>query len=262
MDDHRSARSKVQFFNLRVDILGRRQLFEELSARLAANSDLVSINFLNAHCFNVAQRDPHYTDALDRCTYLLNDGVGVALAGKVKGIHFEENMNGTDLIPDLLQLFAEAGLSVYFFGGKPEVTQEAVVEIGRLIPNLSIAGFSHGYVESPESVVEQINASGAGAVVLGLGVPRQELWVDRYGSRLTDVRVCVSGGAIFDFMSGRVKRAPMFMRRLSLEWVFRLMQEPGRLFQRYIPGNALFLYYVLVRYRRWLPGRAPPDCLQ
>jgi exopolysaccharide biosynthesis WecB/TagA/CpsF family protein len=180
----------------------------------------------------------------------LNDGAGVDLAGKLKGIRFEENMNGTDLIPELLQLFAEAGLSVYFFGAQPDVIQAAVAEIARLNPNLSIAGFSHGYVDNPESVVERINASGAGAVVLGLGVPSQELWVDRYGSRLTNVRVCVSGGAIFDFISGRFKRAPVFMRRLSLEWIFRLMQEPRRLFQRYIPGNVLFLYYVLVRYRR------------
>jgi len=254
MDNSHSMSSKVPFYNLEVNVLDRTSLFRELARRVSLRDHPVSINFLNAHCFNIAQKNVNYRAALGRCTYLLNDGVGIDIAGRLVGIHFKENLNGTDLIPELLQFFAEKGLSVFFFGAKPEVIQEARREIAKTYPDLSIAGHCDGYDRDPTSVIDQINSSRADALILGLGVPTQELWVDRYGSQLTRAKICVSGGAIFDFVSGNVKRAPRLIRRLRLEWLFRLIQEPRRLFSRYILGSVLFFYHVLVRYwSSWFP---------
>lgn len=250
MDNKNPARPKIPFFNLRVDQLTKNALLDELDVLLSQTRRRISINFLNAHCFNVAQENPEYRFALDRCTYLLNDGIGIDLAARLIGVRFEENLNGTDLIPELLAFMAGKGMSVFFFGARPEVIREAVSRIEQQFPGLVIAGYSHGFVSSPESIVEQVNASGADAVILGLGVPRQELWVDQHFDKLENARLCVSGGAFFDFVSGTVRRAPKFMRRLKLEWFFRLLQEPKRLFPRYIFGNVIFLHHVLVRYRR------------
>src|SRR5690606_974089 len=104
MDDVKFPRRKVPFFNLRIDVLDRGELLEELRPKLSVGGDFTSINFLNAHCFNIAQNHEEYRTAIGRCTYLLNDGVGVDIAGRLIGVHFKENLNGTDLIPDLFKL--------------------------------------------------------------------------------------------------------------------------------------------------------------
>lgn len=238
--------SKVEFFNLGVNVLDRQDFFRELRQRLS-NKQKITINFLNAHCFNVAQKNIEYRKALETCTFLLNDGVGVEIAGKLIGIDFKENLNGTDLIPQLLEFFASNRMTVFFFGARKEVIEKAVKDIKANIPNLSIVGFSDGYVDDPALIVDEINQSQADAVILGMGVPRQELWVAKHYDQLTSAKVLVSGGAIFDFVSGNVKRAPHFIRRIKLEWLFRLIQEPKRLFSRYVIGSFVFLYYIALR---------------
>lgn len=246
MTDRKESRSKVKFFNLSIDVLNSQGFFRELQQCLSKDHN-VSINFLNAHCFNTAQKNDKYKNALERCTFLLNDGVGVNIAGKLIGVRFKENMNGTDLIPQMIRFFASNKMTLFCFGAKKEVIEKAVANIEADYPGLSVVGYSDGYVEDPATIVDQINLSQADAVILGLGVPRQELWVENHGARLNSVRVLVSGGAIFDFISGNVVRAPLFIRRIKLEWLFRLVQEPGRLFSRYVIGNFLFFYYVVTR---------------
>ena len=241
-----SNRSKVEFFNLSIDVLDRQGLFSELRQHLSKGQK-VTINFLNAHCFNIAQKNTEYKNALQRCTFLLNDGVGVNIAGKLIGVEFKENMNGTDLIPHLIDFFAKSSLTVFCLGAKKEVIERAVRKMEIDYSMLSIVGYRDGYVDDPAAVVAEINSSNADVVILGMGVPRQELWVDNYGSHLKSARVFVSGGAIFDFISGNVIRAPLFIRRIKLEWLFRLVQEPTRLFSRYVIGNLLFFYYVVTR---------------
>jgi N-acetylglucosaminyldiphosphoundecaprenol N-acetyl-beta-D-mannosaminyltransferase len=204
---------------------------------------------LNAHCFNIAQKDTEYKDALEGCTFLLNDGVGISIAGKLVGVDFKENLNGTDLIPELIDFFASNGMTIFCFGAREDVIEKAVRNIEADYPDLSVVGYTDGYVEDPASIVDQINLSQADVVILGLGVPRQELWVARHGNQLKSVKVSVSGGAIFDFLSGNVMRAPRVIRRIRLEWLFRLIQEPRRLFSRYVFGIFLFFYYVVVRHR-------------
>jgi len=240
------SRSKVEFFNLSIDILDRQGLFSELRQYLSKDNQ-VCINFLNAHCFNIAQKNMAYKNALQRCTFLLNDGVGVNIAGRLIGVEFKENMNGTDLIPQLIDFFARNRLTVFCLGAKKDVIEKAVRKIEVDYPALSIVGYRDGYIDDPATVIDEISTSNADVVILGMGVPRQELWVDSYGTRLKSVRVFVSGGAIFDFISGNVIRAPNFIRRIKLEWLFRLIQEPKRLFSRYIIGNFLFFYHVIVR---------------
>jgi len=236
---------KVQFFNLNVNVLDRKELFSTLRQYLSTTSQ-ISINFLNFHCFNIAQKDAEYRHALRNCTLLLNDGVGIDIAGKLIGVDFKENLNGTDFIPELFDFFAVSGMSVFCFGAKKEVIENAVRKIEINHPGLTIVGYSDGYINDPTSVIDQINTSNADAVILGLGVPLQEIWVDKYSHDVKTARVFVSGGAIFDFISGNVMRAPLFMRRVKLEWLFRLIQEPTRLFSRYVLGSLVFLYHIVV----------------
>jgi len=239
-------RSKVRYFNLHIDVLDEQAFFREFQESLSKDQ-VVSVNFLNAHCFNIAQNNVEYRDALEQSTFLLNDGVGVSLAGKLIGVHFKDNLNGTDLIPKLLAYFEKNRMKVFFFGASEEVVKKATNQIKAEFPNLPIVGYSNGFIENPAFVIDQINKSRADAVILGMGAPKQELWVARYGSQLRSAKVLVSGGAIFDFISGNVLRAPIFIRRIKLEWLFRFIQEPIRLFSRYVIGSFVFFYNVLVK---------------
>lgn len=245
-----TSHAKVELFNLQVNVMDRPSLFRELARRLIVDDGQISINFLNAHCFNIAQQNVEYRNALQRSTYLLNDGVGIDIAARLSGFRFKENLNGTDLIPEMLGMLAELRMPVYLYGARPTVIEKAVAEIRKLHPSLPIAGYSDGYVADVSIVIDRINNSGATALILGLGVPLQELWVDKHGRKLAKVRLCVSGGAIFDFLSGRVVRAPKVIRQMRLEWMFRLVMEPIRLFSRYVFGNFLFLYHILVGFHR------------
>lgn len=251
MDDSGSISAKVPFYNLEVNVLDRRRFFDALSQRLMG-PEQSTVNFVNAHCFNIAQTDPAYKAALDRCTFLLNDGVGIDIAGRLIGVRFPENLNGTDLIPDILDLLENKGMSVFFFGARRNVIERAVENIRTRNPRLQIAGFSDGYIDNPLSIVEVINSTGADAVILGLGVPLQELWVASYAKQLTGTKLLVSGGAVFDFISRAMPRAPVVMRKLRLEWLFRLIQEPRRMFSRYVLGSIVFLSNILkLRPRRY-----------
>ncbi len=206
-----------------------------------------TIFFLNAHCFNIAQQNPEYYQAIEQADLLLNDGIGVKVASWFSGISFPENLNGTDLIPNILELAAREGSLVYFLGSTEGVVVKAASSAEVQIPGLRIAGTQNGFFHQEDSgkLVQQINDSGAEVLVLGMGVPKQELWAWKNKHLLPKVRIIIAGGAVFDFISGTVRRAPLWMRRINTEWLFRLIIEPGRLWKRYLVGGVQFFYYII-----------------
>ena len=128
---------------------------------------------------------------------------------------------------------------------KDGIAEEAAVKLKEKFEGLQIAGVHSGY-GLDDSVLEMINNSKADILIAGMGVPMQEKWIRENKSKLGSVKLFVGGGAILDFLSQRIMRAPLFMRKIGLEWVFRLCLEPGRLWRRYLVGNFLFFYYILV----------------
>lgn len=198
--------------------------------------------FMNAHCCNTRRRNADYARAVARADVLLPDGIGVELAAKMSGQNLTANLNGTDLVPALLEKAARMGKSVYLFGGTPGTADAAAASLIHTIPDLRIAGTSNGYNDAAdtERVIADINDSGADIVLVALGVPMQELWLYRYAHRL-NAPLTLAVGALFDFLAGKVVRAPKLVRRAKMEWVWRLAQEPRRLAKRYLAGNVAFL---------------------
>ena len=201
--------------------------------------------FMNAHCCNVRRRDPEYRRAISAADVLLPDGIGIELAAKMTGQKLTENLNGTDLVPSLLKRAARMGKSVYLFGGTPGTADAAANHLIHTIPNLRIAGTRDGFAGAAddEAVIADINDSGADIVLVALGVPMQEVWLHRHADRL-DASLTLAVGALFDFLKGTVVRAPKFVRRAKMEWVWRLAQEPRRLAKRYLAGNLTFLAHA------------------
>lgn len=201
--------------------------------------------FMNAHCCNTRRHDQRYANAIAAADVLMPDGIGVELAAKMTGQKLTANLNGTDLVPALLLRAARMGKSVYLFGGTPGTADAAANRLIATVPNLRIAGTCDGFdgATDAEGVIADINASEADIVLVALGVPRQEIWLDTYAHRL-NAPLTLAVGALFDFLAGTVVRAPKLVRKARMEWAWRLAQEPRRLAKRYLAGNVSFLAHA------------------
>lgn len=204
------------------------------------------VAYANAHTLNLASRDSGYRDVLRTADIVLNDGAGLAMAGRIFGRPFPENLNGSDFNPAILEEAAAHGWPVFFLGAKPGVAEEAARRLCMRIPGLVVAGTHDGYFAPSESaeVARSIAETGAGVLMVAMGNPLQETWLNRH-LEATGARLGVGVGAFLDFAAGAVPRAPAWMNKLGIEWVYRLAQEPRRMWRRYVLGNPLFLARVL-----------------
>lgn len=200
---------------------------------------------VNAHTLNLAWENPRYRDILNSADLVLNDGVGLNWAARLFGDPFPENLVGTDFIPRLMGEFQEKGYSFYFLGSPPGVAEKAAHNLRGRFPRLRILGAHHGYFapEEEKQVISEINRLNPDILLVGLGNPFQEEWIHRNFKSL-NVKVSIGVGAFFDYMSGRVRRAPRWMLNNGMEWVFRLLVEPKRLWRRYLVGNPKFIFRV------------------
>ena len=225
-----------------VDMLSGQDVLSILRAGARHRRRPRHLCYVNAHSLNLAFRDDAYSQVLARADLVLNDGIGLELAAKMRGTRFAENLNGSDFTIRLLELAATERWRVFLYGGRPGVAQDARDRLSESIPGLQVVGALDGFrSESPDEVAAQIKAAGADVLIVALGQPAQELWLDRHLAA-TGCHLGLGVGAFLDFASGNIARAPEWMNRLGIEWVFRLVQEPGRLWRRYIVGNPLFLW--------------------
>jgi N-acetylglucosaminyldiphosphoundecaprenol N-acetyl-beta-D-mannosaminyltransferase len=178
---------------------------------------------------------------------VIPDGSGLNLACKIIGKPLLENVNGTDLFPFICRLCSEKGRSIYFLGAKPGVAEAVKKNVETSYPGIKVAGIRDGYFDrekDSEAVINEINRVAPDILMVAFGAPHQERWIDAHSGKL-NAKVCIGVGGLFDFFSGRIPRAPKWMREFGLEWIYRLIQEPGRMWRRYIIGNPLFVFRVI-----------------
>jgi exopolysaccharide biosynthesis WecB/TagA/CpsF family protein len=221
---------------------------------IVAEGRFTKVAFLNAHNANVASMDGEFAGALADFL-MLADGVGVDIAAKVLyGEAFAANLNGTDLIPALLAAEARP-LTIGLLGAKRANAEAAAKKFSAFARQHRFVVVHDGYF-SPEQeplILERISVLKPDILLVAMGVPRQELWIAR---NITPAHCTMpmAVGALLDFVSGAVPRAPLWIRQLRLEWLFRLLVEPSRLWRRYVVGNPVFLARV-ARQKLW--GDAP-----
>ena len=242
------AHSKPLSFPAGIEIRGLRLLNLALDDAVTAIESAVlagtptRVAFVNADCVNIAARDTTYRDRLAAMDWVLVDGIGMRIAGRMLKQPVRDNVNGTDLFPRLCAALAVHGRSIYLLGGRPGVAEAAASWAKKHHPALRIAGSHDGYftANQTDQVIQDIRRSQADVLLVAMGVPLQEAWIDRHATS-AGATVTIGVGGLFDYYSGRIPRAPAWMRRCGLEWVFRLIQEPGRLWRRYLVGNLVFL---------------------
>ncbi|MBD0355160.1 MAG: WecB/TagA/CpsF family glycosyltransferase [Rubrobacteraceae bacterium] len=243
------VKSSVNVLGVGVDPLTVKDLHAKIG-RLVRNSKRALVLSANANCLNLSHEDPALRDFLNQAEIVLCDGAGVMLAARILGGRIPERITYADWAWRLAAFAAAEGFSLFFLGARPGVAAEAARRLQQRYPALKIAGVHHGYfdhsVGSPENevVLQEINASNPDILLIGLGMPLQEYWLMENLHNL-NAGVVLTGGAVFDYVSGRLRRGPRLLTESGFEWLARLLIEPRRLWRRYIVGNPLFLLRVL-----------------
>ena len=203
--------------------------------------------FINVNSVNLTLNDPALKERLNRGDRCFPDGSGMRLAAKHIGVRICENVNGTDMLPILCAAAQKTKKSIYMLGSKPGVADKAAQKLLQTYPDLNIAGTQDGYFapEQTDNVISSINQSGADILLVAMGSPVQEEWLEKHAAQL-ECNTALAVGGLLDFYSGNIARAPLWMRELGMEWVWRLLQEPKTKFNRYVIGNPHFLIQTFI----------------
>lgn len=248
-----------------VDILGipivRWTERETIDALLAMAKDAEAgrarpprfVTYANPHCLNLSRKDPAYREALRSADVVYADGAGTVWASRALGHPCPERVTASDFLKDFVKRAEGEGVSFFLLGGHPGTAERMAEGLKALAPGLRIAGTQHGFISEAddEAVIARVNASKPSILLLGMSVPKQEIWLAKHRNRLKVPLLWCVGGA-FDFYSGRTRRAPPWVVRIHMEWFYRFLQEPGRMWKRYFIGNFTFISRV---YGQKLLGR-------
>ena len=207
------------------------------------------INTINAHCYNVAQKDPVYAKALLSSDILLPDWVSIVLAKKLLNREMIKKIAGADLFYHEMKRLNEISGKCFFLGSNRNTLDRIIDNIRQEFPNISVFTHAPPFTEhfSPKEsqlMISAINQCKPDVLFIGMTAPKQEKWACEHFDKLDAGHIC-SIGAVFDIYAGNVRRAPQWMINLGLEWFHRLVKEPRRLWRRYILGNLIFIGYII-----------------
>jgi len=211
----------------------------------------------NAQFAQIASTDRRFYKLLHDAEVVVADGMSVVAASRILGHPLPQRIAGIDLVIELCREAARSGLSVYLLGGRPCAAKKAADNLNLTCPGLRVAGvdcpplgFSKDPAESA-AVVRRISSVAPDILLVAFGAPKQEFWMEEHAAKLP-VKVMIGVGCSFDVLAGFIRRAPRWMQKVGLEWVFRTIHEPRRLWKRYLLGNVQFVQAVIWQY---LTGR-------
>lgn len=247
----------ISILGVRIDNLSMQRAIEAIEAMLDSK-ETKQVSFINPQNINVTFQQPEYKAVLANSDLILADGFGTKLAGKILKRPLRQNLCGTDLFPRLCEALSQSGKSIYLLGAAPGAAEQVAEWVRAQYPDLTIKGSAHGYfTESDEPEwVRSIAESNADVLVVSMGTPTQELFIHKHLQSL-NVGVAIGFGGLFDYFAGRIPRAPQWVREIGMEWMYRLIQEPRRMWRRYLIGNGVFIGRVL--YEKCRPAKFALD---
>ena len=236
----------INILNTRVNLINIDQLHSNISHYIL-NKQKVTIGNLNINAANIAFSNPWYAEYLSNCPIIFCDGKGIQLAAALLGKKIPPHITYHTWIWDLLNFSKNSDFSLFFLGSRKSVIENAITRVKQKIPNINVMGH-HGFFNKSnkenDDVIKMINLFNPDIIIVGFGMPLQERWIQDNMENL-NAFIYLNGGAFLEWLSGNQKQAPSWMTKLGLEWFYRFIKEPRRLFRRYIIGNPLFIYRII-----------------
>ncbi|MEX1020646.1 MAG: WecB/TagA/CpsF family glycosyltransferase [Litorilinea sp.] len=240
--------NEIGILGVTVHPITKDDLHAYMDATIARHDRALVLN-VNVHAMNLAHTDRDLKNFFNRAEIVFCDGIGVMLAARLLGEKVPERITYADWMWELAAYAEPRQLSFFFLGAKPGVAEQAAQRLQTRFPRLKIVGVQHGYFDRArdsaenKAVIQRINELRPNILVVGFGMPIQEQWLAENWDAL-DANIALTGGAVFDYLSGSLRRGPKWMTDNGLEWAARLLIEPQRLWKRYVVGNPLFLWRV------------------
>jgi N-acetylglucosaminyldiphosphoundecaprenol N-acetyl-beta-D-mannosaminyltransferase len=253
------TKEKVNLLGVQVDTLRLQEVLALISQAIETRQRILMLH-VNVTALCKAYETAWFRRFLNHANLVFCDGMGVQLGARILGRNIPERFTLADWMWPLAEIAQERHYSFYFLGNPPGVAQRAAQRLQSRLPGLAIVGTQHGFfdhtVGSPtnQAVLAQINAARPNILMVGFGMPRQERWLSENWALLPEVNVAVSCGALFEYLSGDLKRGPHWMTDHYLEWLARLIISPRRYGWRYVRDNTLFLWRIL---RQKISGTTP-----
>ena len=237
---------EIKILNSRVHLISVEYLHMHIRDSILNDNKRI-IGNLNIHAANIAFKSHLYRRFLNECSLIFCDGKGIQLGAWLLGKDIPEHITYHTWTWQLLKFCEEKNFSLFFLGSKDGVGQKAIVNMKKKYPKLKLS-CHHGYFDKNGDengkVIEMINKFNPNIIIVGFGMPLQEKWILENKENI-NTNIFLNGGAFLEWMSGNQKQAPAILTSLGLEWFYRLMKEPRRLFHRYVIGNPLFIYRIL-----------------
>jgi N-acetylglucosaminyldiphosphoundecaprenol N-acetyl-beta-D-mannosaminyltransferase len=241
----------VRLFGLGLSPLNYQETLAWLATQMKTNGRRQCVFTANVDQVVRYARDADFRRAYESADLVVADGMPLVWSADLLGEDLRERVAGIDLLHGLCGLSAAEGYGCYLLGAQPEVSAEALHNLMAAYPPLRICGTHSGYFEQDRPVVEAINQAKTQILFVGMGSPRQELWLGRNWQAL-NCRIALTVGGAFDVIAGKLSRAPLGLQKLGLEWMWRLSQEPRRLGRRYLIEGRKFLPLL---WREWQARR-------
>ena len=235
---------RIEFLKAPMDIATMQETVTFIESRIEQKQFLQHVVVNVAKIVNM-QKDPVLAESVKACEVINIDGMGVVFGARFLGHDVPERVAGVDLFHELLAMSAKRDFPVFLLGATEEVVSKTVEVVKAQNPNLNIAGYHDGYFwQDEEAVVTKIRESGAKLLFVAITSPKKENFINKWQDKL-GVDFVMGVGGTFDVVAGKVKRAPQWMQKAGLEWLYRVIQEPGRMWKRYLITNSKFAYLLI-----------------
>lgn len=237
---------EIDFLGLKIHPWSMRETIDLIESNIIERKQNFQHIVVNAAKIVYAQKNDLLKSAINNSDIVNIDGMSVVWALRLFGYNVPERVSGVDLFQNLLDLASIKGYKVFFLGAKPDVIQRMVNNLIKQYNNLQIVGFHHGYFSEKEEkeIVVKIVKSQPDMLFLGITSPKKEIFLNKY-KKTMKIPFSMGVGGAFDVIAGKTKRAPVWMQNAGLEWLYRIFQEPRRMWKRYLVTNTLFIYYLV-----------------
>ena len=236
---------KINFLDIPLDILTMDETVNKIDKAIISNKQ-VHHCVINAGKVVKIQNDERLKESVINSDIVNADGMSVVWSVRFLGYKIQERVAGIDLMENLIRLAHEKSYCCFFLGAKQEVVENVVNYYSERYSKKVVAGFRNGYFDEKDEkdIIKKIKESDANLLFVAITSPKKEIFLNKYKAEFKSINLIMGVGGSFDVISGEVKRAPLFMQKIGLEWFFRFAQEPGRMWRRYLIGNLKFIIII------------------